>query len=281
MLTGVLPKADVLRNVQALHLLREVGEALVSAATRKPMAAASNQTMHVRLGAHPTAPIEVATVLIGTASIMHVYQPPSRLLAILHADALLHIARAMLAAAAVDRLAPPELRQVAIIGGGDGAMQMLKGLRLVRSISKATLFEPDLAANTALAFALKKALTAAVVSSNSAAEAVAEADVVVVMPGQPVPASPPKTGALLCWLNEEGTPVAPVPDWMRQASVWTDGVAQVDNVCAWTDAAYDEARDKRRVFTALNSGWLDAIAGFHVCEGLKNDERALRLEMDA
>ncbi len=281
MLTGVLPKADVLRNVQALHLLKEVGEALVSVATRKPMATASNKTMQVRLGAHPTVPIEVATVLVGTASMMHVYQPPNRLLAILQADALLHIARAMLAAAAVDRLAPPEVHQVAILGGGDGAMQMLKGLRLVRSISKATLFEPDLAANTALAFALKKALTAAVVSTNSAAEAVAEADVVVVMPGQPVPVFPPKNGAVVCWLNEDVTPAAPAPHWMKHASQWSDGVAQVDNVCAWSDAASNAAQTKLRVFTALNSGWLDAIAGWHVCEGLKNDERALRLEMDA
>ncbi len=289
MLTAVLSRADVLRNVQALHLLKEMHQAVVEVANRveSPLVSAQAQQLKVRIGQHPSLATSTALVWSADQAVMHVYQhQPQRLLALLDATALVDIATSLLLATAVDRLAPESIRRVAIIGGGESAKQTLKALRLVRSIERTALYESDLAANTELAFRLKKSLDAAIESTDSPGQAIEDAEVIIVTKGQPLPISRPRPGAIVCLHDDRTLASAQAPSWLTEARVVSDGSAKLTSerpvaIEQLGDVNLSVRSESVIVFITQLPTWVDAVAGWHVCEGLKTDEQVTRIALEA
>jgi ornithine cyclodeaminase len=198
----------------------------------------------------------------------------------------------LVSALAADVLARPDARNVAVLGSGTAASGALKALRLVRSIDRVWMHEPDVASNFERAFRLQNALSMDLKGVDSAAEAVAEADLVVLTGGVPLPADALKPGTHVTVLAAETFAQNPLPpELLARARRFCD---LNEPPLAWGGPFHAElgevlarqqpgrtSPDELTVFVSLGPAYLDLLAAWHVYEGAKNDESLTRVDLEA
>lgn len=305
MLTAVLSRADVSRNMQALRLLSELRDAF-SAKVRS----ASVQTLRfdapvpggstlVRQATLPGLPAYSVTVRAEwpdhelARSVLQLHDSSSgKLLAVMDANHLMGLRAALESALAADVLARPDAKRVAVLGSGTAASGAIKALRLVRTIDRVLLYEPDLAANTELALRLQTSLVASVRGVDTAAEAVAGADLVVLTGHVPLPTDALAPGAHVTVLAADRFTAPPLPAAL---------LARARRVCdarqpepAWGGPFHAELGEVLRgdapgrrgpedltVFVSVGPAFLDLLAAWHVYESAREDEGLTRLDLEA
>ncbi|MCA3014439.1 MAG: hypothetical protein INH41_18810 [Myxococcaceae bacterium] len=305
MLTTFLSRGEVVRHARALHLLRELREALVapapdggpsSLAVEVPGRHGETALRHATASSIPAWSLTVRATLRadarGSGAVLHLYDGPSgRLLSSMDFGHLGSLSQAVLGALAVDVLARPDAACVAVLGAGPMASSALKALRLVRSLERVMLYDADLAASTSQALALHQALSVPVRACESPEEAVALADVVILTGKVRLPSDALRDGTHLSVMGAERWLEAPVPtSVLARARVFSElaspalpwapaGVTGLGEVLDGRVTARPRPGDLT-VFLATTPPLIDLVAGWHVFEGARHDERLTRVDLD-
>jgi ornithine cyclodeaminase len=307
MLTTFLTRADVIRHLQALHLLRELREAFSgSGPAESPALSFASPTPGssvVRHGALPGIPAYCVTVRAdwpakdsksqpGTRAVLQLHDRASgKLLAVMDAAHLTALRAALMGALSVDLFARADATDVAVLGSGSAASGALKALRLVRSLTRVWLYDPDVASSFELAMKLQQTFSMAVTAADSAEEAVADADVVVLTGGVSLPATRLKPGAHVTVLAAEGFTEAPLaPALLAQARLFCElasplalygtpeaTLAQV----LGSPALGRRGPEELTVFASVGPAFLDLVAAWHVLEGARTDDGLTRFDLEA
>ena len=303
MLTAFLSRADVSRHLQALHLLQELRDALT--ARRK---AGSVQTMRfeptapwsstlVRQAVLPDFPAWMVTVRAettkGARTVLQLHDPATgQLLAMMDANHLMMLRASLMSALAADVLARPDARNVAVLGVGPAASSALKALRLVRSIEQVWLHEPNVVDNFELAHRLQTTLSMAIRAVDTAEEAVAEADIVVLTGKVSLEGVALKPGAHVTVLSAETFAVPPLsPVTFAAALRFCDASepalgwglpfhAELGEVLSKEKPGRQSPRDIT-LFASIGPAALDLLAAWHVYEGARHDEGLTRIDLEA
>ncbi len=302
MLTAFLSRADVSRHMQALHLLRELREALTAALPHESHAFDSKSevlTTQLRYATWPTVPAFSVVVRNElpkpgeSRSVLQLHDSKTgKVLAVMDAGHLSALRASLVGALAVDVLAREDARQVAVLGSGSAASGALKAIRLVRSIQRVWLFEEDPAANTELAMRLQTTLATSVRGTNSPEEAVENADVVVLTGNVSLPTDRLRPGAHVTVLNAEACATPPLPaSLLRRAKRFTDAAAPpVEWGAPFTTTLGDVLAnvapgrvsvEELTVFASVGPSFLDLVAAWHVFEGARSDEALIRVDLEA
>jgi len=306
MLTAFLSRADVSRHLQALHLLRELREALSlpsSADANPPSAGLDHSTdgvvTRVRRSVWPTVPafsVAVRTELPGAGGARSVLQlhdaKTGKVLAVMDAGHLSSLRASLVGALGADVLAREDARHVAVLGSGLAASGALKAIRLVRSIQRVWLFEDDPAANTELALRLQSTLATSVRGTNSPEEAVENADLIILTGNVSLPTDNLRPGAHVTVLNADAATTSPLPPaLLRRAKRFTDSTSpSLEWGVPFTTLLGDVlggrqpgrvAPEDLTVFASVGPAHLDLLAAWHVFEGARGDEALTRLDLES
>lgn len=303
MLTAFLSRADVSRHLQALHLLQDLRDALTArhkagstrSLTIEPSAAGGSTL--VRQAVVPEHPAWMVTVRTqteaGARTVLQLHDTATgQLLAMMDAGQLMMLRASLVSALAADVLARPDAKNVAVLGAGQAASSALKALRLVRSIEQVWLFEPNVVDNFELAMRLQTTLSMAVRAANSVAEAVADADLVVLTGPFSLAGAPLKPGAHVTVLSAESLSAAPLPgptlatahrfcDAAEPALDWGQPFhAELGEVLAQQKPGR-RSPDELTLFASIGPAALDLLAAWHVFEGARHDEALTRIDLEA
>lgn len=307
MLTTFLTRADVVRHMQALHLLKELREAFGHANSAQSGALSFTSptpgASTMRHASLPSIPAYSVTVRADWPGKAPSAQPATRvvlqlhdaatgkLLALMDGAHLTLLRSAVMGALAADVFAREDATNVAILGKGTAASGALKALRLVRSISRAWLFEPDLAASFELSMRLQQSTSMAVSSAETAAEAVAEADLVVLTGEVPLPVTSLRPGTHVTVLAAETFADAPLAaslvehatvfcDVPSPGAAWATPRATLAQVLAKSSPGRSSA-DEVTIFSSMAPAFLDLVAAWHVLEGARTDDDLTRFDLEA
>jgi ornithine cyclodeaminase/alanine dehydrogenase-like protein (mu-crystallin family) len=305
MLTAFLSRADVSRHMQALHLLRELRDAFTSQrhsasvqSLRLDLPAAPGSTV-VRQATLPGLPAYAVTVKVevpqqrpASRSVLQLHDATTgKLLAVMDATHLTSLRTSLMSALAAEVFSREDATNVAVLGSGLAASGALKALRLVRTINRVWLYEPDVAACTELTFRLQKSLEMAIKAADSAAQAVAEADIVVLTGNVSLPVDGLRAGTHVTVLAAETFAERPLRD-----AVWSSARRFCDAsepALSWGafDASLADVLAKRKpgratadeltLFASVGPAYLDLLAAWHVYEGARTDENLTRLDLEA
>ncbi len=292
--------------MQALHLLRELSQAFTArrrsasvSALRVDAPTAPGSTL-VRQATLPDLPAYSVTVKVevpqqrpASRSVLQLHDlTTGKLLAVMDATHLTSLRSSLVSALAAEVLSRPDAANVAVLGSGLAASGALKALRLVRAIDRVWLYEPDVVANTELTFRLQTTLSMAVRGTSSAAEAVAEADLVVLTGQVALPVEALRPGTHVTVLSAETFVEPPLrPSLLGRAKRFCDepeprldwGLpfdGELSDVLAGTRPGRT-SRDDVTVFASVGPAWLDLLAAWHVYEGARTDESLTRLDLEA
>lgn len=306
MLTVLLSRADVSRNTQALQLLADFRSALTarvspdSVQTMRFKAPAPGGSTLVRQAALPNVPAYAVTVQAETQA----QRPASRtvlqlhdgstgkLLAVMDAGHLQSLRSSLMSALATDVLARADAERVAVLGSGAAASGAIKALRLVRSLREVFLSQTDLAASTEQAMHLQNTLATPVRAPDKVADAVANADIVVLTGGVSLPDVPLKPGCHITVLGAEQLPECPLSTSLLQRATCLSDVSEP--LLPWPvpfvgqlGQVLDHTHPGRTsplqttVFFSTGPAFLDLLAAWHVYVGAKEDEALTRLDLEA
>lgn len=297
MMTAFLSRTDVSRHLQALHLLQALREALSTPSTSShSQTFALEPTAVIRQAALDTIPAWMVSVRVktpkGPRAVLQLHDKASgQLLAVMDAGHLTQLRSSLLSALAVDILARPDAKNVAVLGSGAAASSALKALRLVRSIEHVWLYEPQLADNFELAHRLGTTLSMAIHSAQTAQEAVAAADIVVLTGAVSLDESVLRAGTHVTVLSAETFERPPL-----SAQVLSEAlrVCDANEPALWglpfhaplgeilaQRAPGRSSAEQLTVFSSVGPATLDLLAAWHVYEGARNDEALTRINMDA
>lgn len=301
MLTAVLSRADVSRHLQAIHLLQELRGALAArraagsvADLRFEAAGASALVRQAAVEGVPAWMVTVRTQGAGAArSVLQLHDGKTgKVLAIMDAGHLMSLRASLMSALAADVLARPDARNVAILGAGTAASSAIKSLRLVRSIEEVWFHEPNAADNFELAMRLQKTQSMAIRAVDTVAEAVANADVVVLTGDVPLDDVELAPGTHVNVLAAETFAKAPLsPAALARTRRFSDegapplgwGVpfeAELGEVLAGQRAGRAGNADVT-LFASVGPAFLDLLAAWHVYEGARHDEALTRIDLEA
>jgi ornithine cyclodeaminase/alanine dehydrogenase-like protein (mu-crystallin family) len=304
MLTAFLSRTDVSRHLQALHLLQELREALT--AKRKATsvgtlpfeanAEAASPTL-VRQAALTGVPAWMVTVRAetgkGPRSMLQLHDAATgQLLAMMEAGHLMMLRASLLSALAADVLARPDAKNVAVLGAGAAASSALKALRLVRSIEFVWIHEKNVVDNFELSRKLQTTLSMAVAASDTAQEAVADADIVVLTGDVSLEGVTLKPGAHVSVLSAETFRRPPLsPEVLSAARRFVDASEPVLEWGLPFHAELGEVLSKKKpgrqsaeeltCFASIGPAALDLLAAWHVFEGARHDEGLTRIDLEA
>lgn len=265
----MLSVAHVARNTEALSLLEELRAALINGA--------------------PAIPATAVTVRTGSQTILHLNEGGTgKPLAVMDATNLLQLRAQLVAALAVDALAAPEAKRVALLGGGPMASGTLKSLRLIRALREVWLVATDVSQMLIQSAQLQQTLKTPVRAVDTAAEAVANADIVVLAEGIPLPEVTLWPSVHLSVPITAGFPTAPfttgllAKTWRvseTRAEVWHLPVhAELGGVLAGTA---QRPEGMNTLFLGVGTPALDLLAAWHVYQGALTDEALTRIDFEA
>lgn len=276
MLTTFLSRSDVSRHLNALHLLKELREAL----TKYPL-----QGDDARLPDFPAWSVITRT---GPHAVLQLHDAATGgLLAVMDAVHLSTLRASLVSALAADVLARADAKHVAVLGSGPAASSALKALRLVRSLEHVWVNEENEAANFARARTLATQLSMAVHAVDSVEEAIAAADVVLLTGGVSLGELQLRAGTHVSVLQANAFNFAPLsPTELQHARAfsdggfpWKTGAALGDVLRGNTPGRVDD--DDVTLFAGVSPPQLDLIAAFHVFEGARHDEALTRLDLES
>lgn len=298
MLTAFLTRAEVSRHLRALNLLHELRSAFLRReggqgdhSVEFPVEGAAKAS--VRHGTLSGVRAWSVTVQPSTPAtrVLQLYDRDSgALLALMDAGHLTALRASVVGALAADALARPDARNVALLGNGPVVSSALKALRLVRSLERITLFDPDLAASTEQSMALKAMLSVNVRACETEEEAVATADVVVMTGDVPLTVDALLPGTHVTVMAPERAAKAPLPQAvLTRARCFSD---DRHPRLAWAPAIVGDlgqvlsgalpartADEQITVFFSLGPPTLDLVAAWHVYEGAQHDETLTRVDL--
>lgn len=301
MLTAFLSRADVSRHLQALHLLKELREALtakkkaISVPSTK-FAAGAGDALFRQSGLEgvPAWMVSVRSQTSkGARSVLQLHEAETgQLLAMMDAGHLTMLRASLLSALAADVLARPDAKNVAVLGAGAAASSALKALRLVRSIEFAWLHEPNVVDNFELSRKLQTTLSMALAGVDSPQEAVADADLVVLTGGVSLEGVTLKPGAHVTVLSADAFAKPPLSEsTLANARLFCDAREPALGWSAPFEAELSEVlagekpgRRSAGELTCLASvgpASLDLLAAWHVFEGARHDEGLTRIDLEA
>lgn len=303
MLTAVLSRADVSRHLQAIHLLRELREALTrghqpgSVQTLRFAPTVTGTSTLVRQAALEGVPAWMVTVHAqtpqGARSTLQLHDGATgKVLAIMDAGHLVMLRAALMSALAADVLARPDARNVAILGAGPAASSAIKALRLVRSIEHVWFHEPNVADNFALAQRLQKTQSMAIRAVDTAQEAVDAADIVVLTGDVALSDVKLAPGTHVTVLAAETFSAPPLPrEALAQARRFNDAAqpaldwgvpfhGELSEVLSEQKPGRQAPSDTT-LFASVGPALLDLLAAWHVYEGARNDEALTRIDLEA
>lgn len=254
----VLSRDDVARNTAGLTLLEDLRQALI-----KGEGALS-------------IPITAVRTEQEGQSILHLHdRSGGQLLAVMDVTGLILLRAQLVAALAVDALASPDAKRVALLGGGPMASGTLKALRLVRSLREVWLVMADPEARVLQAALLQTSLKTPVRAVDAAADAVAQADVVILADAVPLPELALWPSVHLSVPMAQNFSAAPfTPGILAKAWLVSDGStplwghppkADLGTVLAGTAMRPSEANT---IFVGSGPSWLDLVAAWHVFQGI-------------
>ncbi len=303
MLTAFLSRADVSRHLQALHLLKELRDALTaqrkSASVRtlrfEPTPGSSSAL--VRQAALTDLPAWMVLVRAETTraarSVLQLHDAATgQLLAIMDASHLTMLRASLMSALAADVLARPDAKNVAVLGAGPAASSALKALRLVRSIQHVWFHEPNMVDNFELTRRLQTELSMAIRAADTAKEAVAEADIVVLTGQVSLEGVVFKPGVHVTVLSAESFAATPIPtpafsaarrfcDASEPALEWALPFhAELGEVLS-NQKPGRQTSDELTLFASVGPAALDLLAAWHVYEGARHDEGLTRIDLEA
>ncbi|RKH37961.1 ornithine cyclodeaminase family protein [Corallococcus sicarius] len=195
MRTLLLNRSAVARNLQSLTLLDDLREAFRTDALARTVA-----PQRVRAPLHPegTAMVLFPGSLPGIPAytvkvhakfpaqspaiqgVVHLHDlVTGGLLAVMDSGHLTAVRTGVVGALAADVLARPDATRVAVVGAGRQGVLQLKQLRLVRTLTRARVYDTDPARAHAFAARMFQELSLPVSVEDSVEEAVADADIVV------------------------------------------------------------------------------------------------------
>jgi ornithine cyclodeaminase len=302
MLTTFLSRADVSRNMQALHLLRELREAFtahaqhpldVAARFDAPVAPATTTLRAATLPGVPAYTVTVRTEWPNQAprSTLQLHDlATGKLLAMMDAAHLAALCTSLVGALATDVLSRERSADVAVLGTGAAASSALKALRLVRNVDRVLVHHPDAAGNFEFAMKLQTALKMSVRAVDDVAQAVGDADLVLLTGGVGLGVETLRAGTHVTVLGADGYAEQPLsPALLSRARLVHDGAAP-----AWSHAFHASlgqvlngsahgrsSPDDVTVFAASSPPFLDLVAAMHVLEGAQHDEALTRFDLEA
>lgn len=298
MLTAFLTRAEVSRHLRALNLLHELRAAFLKressrGASSVEFAVEGAAPAVVRHGTLPGLRAWSVTVQPSTPAtrVLQLYDRDSgALLALMDAGHLTALRASVVAALAADALSRPDARNVALLGHGPVVSSALKALRLVRSLERITLFDPELAASTEQAMALKAMLSANVRACETVDEAVASADIVVLTGEVPLTTDALSPGAHVTVMAAERLPHSPLPETVlargrcfsddpQPRLPWAPAMTgDLGQVLSGALPARSEA-EQPTIFFSLGPPTLDLVTAWHVYEGAQHDELVTRVDL--
>lgn len=302
MLTAFLSRADVSRHLQALLLLKELKDSLTarhkaaSVRTLRFEPSPPDSTL-VRQAALEGVPAWMVTVRSetakGTRSVLQLHDAGTgQLMAMMDAGHLMMLRASLMSALAADVLARPDAKNVAVLGAGAAASSALKALRLVRSIEQVWLHEPNIVDNFELSRRLQTTLSMAIYAVDTAPEAVADADLVVLTQPISLEGVTFKPGAHVTLLSAETFPSSPLPsaaflkarrfcDASEPVLEWGQPFhAELGEVLSGEKPGRQSA-DELTFFASVGPASLDLLAAWHVFEGARHDEGLTRIDLEA
>jgi ornithine cyclodeaminase len=282
--TELLTPADVSRHTEALLLLHELREALIDLTPQHPPA-----NPLLREATHPSVPVRSVTVDGPGRALLQLYDlATGKLLAVIDAEALSSLRASLVAALAVDVLAAPEAKRVAVLGGGPRGSGALKALRLVRSLREVWLVTPELEQTVLEAAQLQHALKTPVRPAERAVDAVANADVVLLTGGVSLPEVALWPSVHLSVLRTQSFAAAPLTAGVMAkawrvsdgpGSIWSQPVqAALGAVLAGRATRPPGANT---LFLGAGPPWLDLLVAWHVYQGARSDEALTRPDFEA
>ncbi|MBM7112939.1 ornithine cyclodeaminase family protein [Archangium primigenium] len=306
MSTLLLTRTDVQHAMDALTLLEEMRAAFRADSTRPgdeppPASVATGLAggLQVSLpGALPGIPACSVKVEHGDGrGVVHLYaRDTGALLAVMEAGHLAALAQGVVGALAADVLARPDASRVALIGAGPSASMQLKSLRLVRGLQHVRVYDAQPVRGVDFAARMYKALNLPVRPAMSVEEAVEDADVVITATGSAEPLLFPgmvRAGTHISALGAQGPGRAEVaPGLLRQSSFFCDAPARAAvlgeaPVPTALGAVLAGAAPGRRdvaevtIFGGMRPAWQDLVAAWHVYQGVRGDDAARRLDLEA
>ena len=276
MLTTFLSRSDVSRNLNALHLLKELREAL------------AKYPLHGDEARLPDFPAWAVVTRTGPHAVLQLHDAATGgLLAVMDAVHLSTLRASLVSALAADVLARSDAKHVAVLGSGAAASSALKALRLVRSLEHVWVNEEDEAQNFARARALATQLSMDVHDVSSVEEAIAAADLVLLTGGVSLGELKVRAGTHVSIVQASAFNFAPLsPPELQHARAFADGVfpwkqgAALGDVLRATAPGRVDADDVT-LFAGVSPPQLDLIAAFHVFEGARHDEGLTRLDLES
>jgi alanine dehydrogenase len=260
----ILTRGDIGRNASALTLLEDLRQALIKGEAEAAAA----------------IPATVVTVSEGAQPLIHLYdRPGGKLLAVMDAEPVQLLRTQLVAALAVDALASPEAKRVALLGGGPVASATLKALRLVRSLRQVSLVMPDISQQLAQAAQLQQTLNTPVRPVGAAADAVDNADIVILCEGVALPEVALWPSVHLCVPSTTGFATAPfTPGVLAKAWRVSDAPAEQwgQSIQAELGAVLRGSAERpsgvNTLFLGCGPAWLDLVTAWHVYLGAVADE---------
>ncbi len=301
MLTALLSRADVSRHLQALHLIKELREAF----TRNPTLAPEHTVRFdvpdagaalVRHATFPEVPAWAVSTRVdaakGPRSVLQLHDAASgQLLAMMDSVHLSTLRASLVSALAVDVLARPDAKHVAVLGSGAAASSALKALRLVRSIEHVWVHETSEADNFERSRRLSTTLSMAIHCADSVEEAVAAADVIVLTGDISLGQTKLRPGVHVSVLSADGFASAPLlaselaatrafSEASNPGLDWGATFTSLGAVLAGSTAGRRD-RDDVTLFASASHAQLDLLAAWHVYEGARHDETLTRIDLEA
>lgn len=312
--TLVLNHGDVLRHLDTLALLPELRAAFVADATHRlseptlaravPRSGASTSVLMP--GMVEGIPAYSVQVLTGSASggmkgmlLLHQLET-GQLLALMDAAHLSALRSAVVAALAAEVLSRADASRVALVGAAAPAAMHLKCLRLVRSLTQLRVFDEDHPRAFELAARMQSTLHLPSRSTNTVEEAVADADIVVVVGTAREPLVtpgmlPPGCHVTSLGLETAGRRGVALDEFAGPVFCDNAGLAQghgamgalglaggteLGQVLAGRSAGR-ASPDQRTVFSHMGLPFQDLVAAWQVYQGAVHDDAITRLDFAA
>lgn len=293
MQTLVLNHGDVLRHLDTLSLLSELRAAFLLDATRRqaePLLARSMPGAGVSTSVRmpgtvegiPAFSVQVQTAGPAGMQAMLLLQQleTGKLLALMDAAHLSALRGAVVGALAAEVLSRTEASRVALVGAAPPAAMHLKCLRLVRSLTQLRVFDEDHARAFELAARMQSTLHLPSRSTNTVEEAVADAELVVVVgPGLAPGMLPP--GCHVTSMGPGRLDGAAFCDHRGLSeALGGEGGTELGEVLAGS-APGRTSGEQRTVFSHLGMPFQDLVAAWQVYQGALQDDGVTRLDFSA
>ncbi len=313
MRTLFLPHAEVVRRLDALSLLAPMREGFQAhsrgrtapglvRATEVPgplIARLTGVGLVPGLPAYSVSSAATSAEGVEHATLLLHDLETGKLLACLEAVHLRAVALALGIAIAADVLARPEAARVAVLGTSGGTLRLLKMLRLVRSLRQIRVLEPRPERAEQVAGRAYRELALPVRVSADVADAVHDAELVLVTAGAPgvAPLESVPEGCHVALVDpalRDARPAAGLlsPSLRRRARVVVDD-RTIARDAGWTDAEIDgelgevlssppeRTATEITVHATVGLPFQELLAAWQVFDGAREDPELPRLELTA